>query len=1123
MAVVCLFPINDITWAYPFERVAIKGNTLATQSIFNPLVDEGIKTSAELEYELLAGIRLLLAGKSPTAVNSFLTKMYKKSSPETIRKIDFKEIIKKDAENITATFKVLGKDGVVFEIEYYDTVTNNKMGDKSIEDAGSATADSSKMLQYADVFHKNDVVKIRKVDSGKRGRTVDTGNEQDNMFIRLWSGRWEDSKKSAFKGGKEPSVIVEFVLSGLENAASQIKQGSIIDMGAGGRYYTRIIKEKIRPARMVALDYAVEPDKVKEADGIDVVKGRMENTGFDDGSFDAAVMIYSLEYASDSGKTVTELARILKDGGKAILVLHHPDSIIIQNKKLSLNFTKDALIPFARYAMNFVRDIGTNNNEIESQSAMLYAYWDIAKTHQEDIEKLCSAAVATRRAIRRDPQNKADSLSRFDQYAGGFIDTQKARIALDERLIDKITNQFRDIAHIRELFERNGLRITDLAGMGGIIRGPPESDILAWGIVVEKPLQSAVSAASALAAAQQLTAQNEADRIRDENLKPEYMPAIETSAAVATLVDRLVQEIGLRQAPAWMAQRYRPGLIPIGAEREGNDSIDGKIKQAKQHLILATQDPAVRTRAEQALELLSRHPRVPELMILEFEGLAHRLVKLITGNEQAYQEYKRKLDEAVQPLYLQIRSQLLEIPDRKQALRTAIIYAGIVNLLDITHTASIQAIADSLGLSIDLSKQPPSFADLQYVIDSTYTHVVNEETIIIDELEDFLARLEQSPSGGTILYFTDNHGEFIFDQLVIEQLLLAGYKVAVVSRGETVRDDVTQDEAIALLKANPNFAAFLADSRLIVTTDGSYFFGADLTQSVQHPEFLDAWRKSIGYIAKGAGNFQSLFGQRLSLPGLYIRMMKRAQNAYRLLEEARDRAFTKRTLYDLALVYQPEAPVSSVPITQSSEIDNVKKYAKRIHDENLKYTQTIPDKTILCHIITNSILPVQQRDMLKTLEQEMRNEKYSEKVVSLSVKDSSSPEEFMRELERIKAQEEARYQGYKVQFDVACPSKDLVGKIQGLGMQALAFTKEGDGDIAQVEGIILALRALQTGSINNLLNVYKLLTGRELTAGTNDINELARMMLFILPIRRVDVNQIGTLNRIIEENIKTAA
>jgi len=616
------------------------------------------------------------------------------------------------------------------------------------------------------------------------------------------------------------------------------------------------------------------------------------------------------------------------------------------------------------------------------------------------------------------------------------------------------------------------------------------------------------------------------------NPTSQVKPAIEASADLTTLVNRLVQEIGSRQAPAWMAQHYRPGRVLISAEREGNDSIDAKIKQAKQHLMLATQDPIVKTRAEQALELLYRHPRASELMILEFEGVAHRLVKLITGNEQAYQGYKRKLDEAIQPLYLQIRDQILEIPNRKEALRTAMIYAGIVNLLDITHVASMQEIADGLGLNIDFSKQLPSSTDIQCVLDKVYTHVVNEKTIIINELEDFLTRLEQSPRGGTILYFTDNHGEFTFDQLVIEQLLFAGYKIAVVSRGETIRDDLTRDEARALLNANPNFTTFLADGRLTVTTDGSYFLGADLTQSVQHPDFLDVWRQSIGYISKGAGNFHTLFGQRLSLPGLYIRMMKRSQNSYQLLEEARNRALPKRTPYDLALVYQPEAPVSGVTVTgdgprsATSPIPSVqaaKAETSIVHSENLNYTPTIPDKAILCHVITDSILSSGQRNILKTLEQGMRNDKYSEKVVSLSVEDSSNSEEFISELESIKAREEARYPGYKVQFDVACPSKYLVSKIQDKGMQALAFIQEGEGDIVQVEGIILALRALQTGNIDNLLKVYKFLTGREISVSANDINELARMMLFILPVRKLDINAIGTLNRIIEENIKAAA
>jgi hypothetical protein len=198
--------------------------------------------------------------------------------------------------------------------------------------------------------------------------------------------------------------------------------------------------------------------------------------------------------------------------------------------------------------------------------------------------------------------------------------------------------------------------------------------------------------------------------------------------------------------------------------------------------------------------------------------------------------------------------------------------------------------------------------------------------------------------------------------------------------------------------------------------------------------------------------------------------------------------------------------------------------ADGIHKENLKHTPVIADNTILCHIVADSILPETQRPALKKLEQDMRGKEYIEKVVSLSIKDPNDPTAFMAKLNEIKAREEANCPaGYKIQFDVACPNKDLVKSIQDKGMQALAFEKEGEGDMVQFEGIILALRVLRTGSIEKLLGIYKFLSGKDLSAVTNDINELARAITFILPARRLDVNSISVFNNFIKENIKSAA
>jgi len=205
---------------------------------------------------------------------------------------------------------------------------------------------------------------------------------------------------------------------------------------------------------------------------------------------------------------------------------------------------------------------------------------------------------------------------------------------------------------------------------------------------------------------------------------------------------------------------------------------------------------------------------------------------------------------------------------------------------------------------------------------------------------------------------------------------------------------------------------------------------------------------------------------------------------------------------------------------------NSQQEAERIHTENLNHLPTIPNKTILCHIVADSILPVNQRGMLNRLAIETRKAKYCEKVIRLSVEDPYNPEEFMKKLEEAKAQdwiEEYRDKGYTVLFDVACPNKKLVGMVD---VPALAFNKEGEGDMIQVEGIILALRVLRIGKVDDLLKVYRLLTGEEFRTYNQitDIKELAKAMLFTLPVTAIfDIGKRDRLNTLIEKNIKQAA
>ncbi len=166
--------------------------------------------------------------------------------------------------------------------------------------------------------------------------------------------------------------------------------------------------------------------------------------------------------------------------------------------------------------------------------------------------------------------------------------------------------------------------------------------------------------------------------------------------------------------------------------------------------------------------------------------------------------------------------------------------------------------------------------------------------------------------------------------------------------------------------------------------------------------------------------------------------------------------------------------------------------------------------------------------MLKTLEKDMRGEDYSEKVVSLSMKMS---DEFVDELGVLMARQRELYRDYNVVFDVACPNTALVNAIldSKLEVKALAFEprRETEIDVVQIEGIILALRALNSGKIESLREAFKVLAGKELPQGLSDItdiDEFVKKITFILPAAKVvDYVYIRQLNEILKRNVESAA
>ncbi|MBI4372266.1 MAG: DUF89 family protein, partial [Candidatus Omnitrophica bacterium] len=381
------------------------------------------------------------------------------------------------------------------------------------------------------------------------------------------------------------------------------------------------------------------------------------------------------------------------------------------------------------------------------------------------------------------------------------------------------------------------------------------------------------------------------------------------------IVDSEIRKIRAARSPPELAKDYQPGYLLIqDAVGSGGDTKDGKTKQALEHLKLATQsfDPLDRfwkgERVKRLLEILRGHPEVGQLTLLQFEGIAHRLVKLHSGNSNAYQKYKEHLDFSFQRVFPQIREMVLVMSSFEEQLRAALIYSAIGNLMDLSHPDALAGLASELGVSIH------NPLDL---VETAFREIDSGKLVIGDDhLDQFIHLLEQN-RGRKILYFVDNHGEIIMDQLVVEILLREGYSVTLVGKGEVVRDDVTKDEALDLMQRSDHLRGYMVNGKLKVVTDGSYLLGADLSQSGNQVEFLHAWKDAAAAIVKGAGSSHTLLEQKLSLPILLVRAVKGSKNAYKQIERVRKESVGYRPglskYLDMAFIFQPQAEEFSAP------------------------------------------------------------------------------------------------------------------------------------------------------------------------------------------------------------------
>ncbi len=119
------------------------------------------------------------------------------------------------------------------------------------------------------------------------------------------------------------------------------KEADILDIGCGGGFNIRRMLDRCAKGKIVGFD--ISEESVKKAKKVnkdqlgkrvDIMQGSVESMPFSDSSFDVVTAFETVFFWPDTEKNIPEVYRILRSGGKFIVINNYGDPNIDWEKKV---------------------------------------------------------------------------------------------------------------------------------------------------------------------------------------------------------------------------------------------------------------------------------------------------------------------------------------------------------------------------------------------------------------------------------------------------------------------------------------------------------------------------------------------------------------------------------------------------------------------------------------------------------------------------------------------------------------------------------------------------------------------------------------------------------------------